>query len=488
MENLSIDTAPSNLLVCNTPPKNGIVHIGMGNFHRAHLAVYTANAVAQSGGDWGIIGYSFKSRKIVDAVKMQDNLYSVLTIDPNDESAIIPAIHTSLYAGRDECIFVIAAIADADIKIISLTVTESGYLLSQANGGLDLTNILIKSDLLENETPQTMPGLIVRGLLRRFLAGEQPLTILSCDNLNSNGEKTKRVVIDFAQALAHVPEGFLNYLSNAITYPNSMVDRIVPNTEEHHLREAQKRLGVIDASPVPAEAFTMWVLEDNFAAGRPDWGRQGAIFSNHVEQYEVMKLRLLNGAHSLISYLGALSACATIPEARFTPYIEKAVTELLHKEYLPTFSMPEGLTADTYIAQLFARWSNTALADKTSRVGSDGSSKLPQRVTDPALFHLKQGRTPSLLALTVAAYLVCIAPREGFDPGEFAALMSDPKGDEIRSIRRDCSEDDDFVQKFLESGYLQSELLSYPEFVHKIQNLYSALMRAGVEATIFAAV
>lgn len=460
----------------------------MGNFHRAHLAVYTAKAVAQGGGDWGIIGYSFKSRKIVDALKKQDLLYSVLTIDPNDESVIIPAIHTALYAGRDECNFVIDAIAHPDIKIISLTVTESGYLLSQTSGGLDLSNNLIQVDLLESETPQTMPGLIVRGLLQRFLGGGGPLTILSCDNLSSNGDKTKRVIIEFAQALTSLPEGFLNYLTAKITYPNSMVDRIVPNTEAHHLLMAQQRLGVIDSSPVPAEAFTMWVLEDNFATGRPDWASQGAIFSNHVAQYEVMKLRLLNGAHSLISYLGALSSCATIPEARFTPYIESAVTELLFKEYLPTFSMPEGLNADTYISQLFARWANTALADKTSRVGSDGSSKLPQRVTEPALFHLKQGRTPILLALTVAAYLVCIAARDGFDPGKYAALMSDPKGDEIRTLRKACTSDEDFVQRFFESGYLQSELLNYPEFVHQTQHLYTSLMENGVAATLLVAI
>ena len=488
MENLSIASSPSNLLVCQKIPKSGIVHIGMGNFHRAHLAVYTAKAVAQLGGDWGIIGYSFKSRKIVDALKRQDLLYSVLTIDPNDESVIIPAIHTSLYAGLDECNFIIDAIAHTDIKIISLTVTESGYFLSQTSGGLDLSNNLIQVDLLESESPQTMPGLIVRGLLKRFLAGVGPLTILSCDNLSSNGDKTKRIIMEFSQTLASLPSGFLDYLSNAITYPNSMVDRIVPNTEARHLLAAQQRLGVIDSSPVPAEAFSMWVLEDNFAAGRPDWASQGAIFSNQVEQYEVMKLRLLNGAHSLISYLGALSSCATIPQARFTPYIERAVTELLHKDYLPTFSMPEGLTADIYISQLFARWANTVLADKTSRVGSDGSSKLPQRVTGSAIFHLKQGRIPTMLALTVAAYLVCIASREGFNPGEYAALMSDPKGDEIRALRKDCVLDVDFVQRFFESGYLQSELLSYPEFVHQTQHLYTSLMENGVEATILTAI
>jgi fructuronate reductase len=488
MKKLSASTVASNLLVCSKTPKNGIVHIGMGNFHRAHLAVYTAKAVAEWGGDWGIIGYSFKSRKIVDALKEQDLLYSVLTIDPNDESVIIPAIHTSLYAGRDECNFIVDAIAHTDTKIITLTVTEAGYLLSQTSGGLDLNNNLIQVDLLESETPQTMPGLIVRGLLKRFVAGAGPLTILSCDNLSSNGDKTKRVIIEFSQALESRSEGFLNYLTDSITYPNSMVDRIVPNTEDHHLLLAQQRLGVIDSAPVPAEAFTMWVLEDNFAAGRPDWASQGAIFTNQVEQYEVMKLRLLNGAHSLISYLGALSACATIPQARFTPYIERAVTELLHKDYLPTFSMPEGLDADFYISQLFARWANTVLADKTSRVGSDGSSKLPQRVTEPAIFHLKRGRIPTLLALTVAAYLVCIAPKEGFNPGEYAALMSDPKGNEIRALRKDCALDVDFVQGFFESGYLQSELLSYPEFVHQTQHLYTSLMENGVEATVLAAI
>ncbi len=189
-----------------------------------------------------------------------------------------------------------------------------------------------------------------------------------------------------------------------------MVDRIVPATTDAYRAAVAAHLGVTDAIPVPAEPFTMWVLEDRFAAGRPAWEHGGAIFTDDVEPYELLKLRLLNGTHSLIAYLGALDGHATIPGATAQPFVADAARRVLFDDYLPSVTVPADVDLDGYVAQLFERWSNTALGHRTQQVGSDGSVKLGQRVPEPALLQLRAGRLPHHLALTVAAYLCCLAP------------------------------------------------------------------------------
>ena len=205
-----------------------------------------------------------------------------------------------------------------------------------------------------------------------------------------------------------------------------MVDRIVPATTDAYRAAAAAHLGATDAIPVPAEPFTMWVLEDRFAAGRPAWEHGGALFTDDVEPYELLKLRLLNGTHSLIAYLGALDGHATIAGACAQPFVADAARRVLFDEYLPSVTVPADVDLDGYVAQLFERWSNTALGHRTQQVGSDGSVKLGQRVPEPALLQLRAGRLPHHLALTVAAYLCCLAPPPGFDPGPHAAAMADP--------------------------------------------------------------
>ena len=479
-------SAPSAALILHSDrPKTGIVHLGLGNFHRAHFAIYTAKAVAEDGGDWGIYAYSFRSKALAEALNKQDLLYSVIEFAPKTEAVTIPAIHSAAVAGPDKVHEVISEIAKPSTKIISITVTEAGYSISQKTNGLDLDSSDIQSDLRGND-PKTLIGVIVRGLQARISNNAAPITVLSCDNLNSNGDRTKKQVMEFIQVLPDsesVP--LLNFVRNFVTFPNSMVDRIVPATEERHIALAEGRLGVHDSSPVPAEPFTMWALGDNFIAGRPAWEKAGAIFTDHVEQFEIMKLRLLNGAHSLLAYFGALDNCETIPDARFTPYIEEALRSVLYKEYLPSLTMPEGLTADGYIDQLFSRWSNTVLGDKTNRVGSDGSTKLPQRITEPAIFLHQEGKSAELLQLTVAAWLACIAPLNSFDPGIHARAMKDPAQARLLEFASTSKSALEMVSKvFTEGNIFTPQLSQLPGFVDGIAGYLDVILTSGIKAAV----
>ncbi len=475
-------TAPqSALVVKGATTKTGIVHLGLGNFHRAHLAVYTAKAVAADGGDWGIFSYSFRSKTLSDALNQQDLLYSVIDFAPNTNAAIIPAIHTAAIAGIDCVDEVIAEIAKPTTKIISITVTEAGYSISQRTNGLDLDSPDIQSDLAGNP-PKTLVGLIVRGLEARLKENAEPISVMSCDNLSGNGDRTKRQVMGFISAM---PESkpLMDYVSKNVSFPNSMVDRIVPGTEDRHIALAEERLGVHDTSPVPAEPFSMWAVEDNFIAGRPAWEKAGVIFTDRVEQFEVMKLRLLNGAHSLLAYFGALDNQETIPDSRFQPFIEKSLRTVLFHEYLPTLTMPTGLSAESYIDQLFSRWSNTVLGDKTNRVGSDGSTKLPQRITEPAIELVKKGQVPEFLALTVAAWLACIAPLNGFDPGPHARAMKDPAQPRLQEFTARSTNGTELVSLlFSEGNIFAPELAKLNGFTARIAEYLDQILASGIQS------
>ena len=478
---LNKSTAPQSAMLLKSTPATGIVHIGLGNFHRAHLALYTALAVKESGGDWGIFAYSLRSTTIADAMTGQDNLYAIATISPTSQAITIPGIHTAAIGGPDRVTETLEEIAKASTKIISLTVTEAGYLISQSSNGLNMQAPEIEHDLKNSNVPKSAIGIIVRGLEKRANTHGAPVTVLSCDNLTGNGNRTRQLTFDFIDALENSAK-LREYVENCVTFPNSMVDRIVPGTEQRHLDMVEAGLGVHDASPVPAEEFSMWIIEDSFAAGRPMWEKVGAIFSDDVAAYELMKLRLLNGTHSLLSYLGALAGQETIPGARFTPYIEDAVRTILNKEFLPTFTMPSALSADIYIGQLFDRWSNTILGDRTSRVGSDGSTKLPQRITEPVLFHAQSGNTPQFIALTVAAWLACIAPLKGFSPGAAADAMKDPAKPHLVELAGLTTDPAVFVQSVFGTAQIFSpELGALTNFVDCVAGYLQQIINEGIE-------
>lgn len=462
-------------------PAAGIVHLGLGNFHRAHQAVYTDAAVAAHGGDWGIIGVSSRSSTVPDAMHAQELLYTVVEISPAGSKFSVPRVHTDAFTAANNPDRVVQVIGDAATRIVSLTVTENGYHYTPATGSLNLQDPAIRHDLATARTSRTPIGQIVRGLQLRAKTHAGPVTILSCDNLADNGHHTQRLVREFASLLspAEATET-LAFIDNCTSFPSSMVDRIVPATTDHYRNLVADQAGYRDSIPVPAEPFTMWIVEDNFIAGRPAWEAGGAVFSNDVAGYEQLKVRLLNGTHSLIAYLGALSGAVTIPDSVAHPHIELAARSVLRNEYLPSVAVPAGVDVDAYEEQLFSRWRNTALGHRTSQVGSDGSVKLRQRIPLPALQLMANGEMPHLLALTTAAYLTCIAPLNGFDPGPQAAAMEDPARGLLSTLAAQSRSGQELAQRVLaEHHLLGDELAGQADFIKRTGELIDTLHAHG---------
>jgi len=467
-------------------PAPGIVHLGLGNFHRAHQAVYTDAAVAAHGGDWGITGISSRSSAIPDAMHAQDMLYTVVEISPEGSKFSIPRVHADAFTASDNPDRVVKAIADAATRIVSLTVTENGYHYTPATGSLNLQDPAIRQDLVNAGPPRTPIGQIVRGLQHRARTHADPVTILSCDNLADNGHHTQRLIREFASLLSpDEATETLAYIDNCTSFPSSMVDRIVPATTDHYRNLVAAECGYTDRIPVPAEPFTMWIVEDTFIAGRPEWEAGGAVFSNEVAGYEQLKVRLLNGTHSLIAYLGALSGAVTIPDSVAHTHIELAARSVLRNEYLPSVSVPAGVDVDAYEEQLFSRWRNTSLGHRTSQVGTDGSVKLRQRIPLPALQLLAGGHVPHLLALTTAAYLTCIAPLNGFDPGAQAAAMEDPARGLLSTLAAQSRSGKELAERVLaEHHLLGDELAGHAEFIKRTGELIDILHTHGPVAAI----
>lgn len=482
-------TTPAASAPLVTPAGAGILHLGLGSFHRAHQATYTAAALQQDGGDWGIVGVASRSRTVVDGMRAQDFLYSVATVSPAGTSLTIPGVHTDAFVAADEPERVIAHIADASIRIVTLTVTENGYSYSPSSERLDVDDPVVRADLAGG-TPRSTIGQLARGLQARASSGGDPLSVLSCDNLAANGKHTEKLVREFLYALpGSEASETLAFLDRAVTFPSSMVDRIVPAATPQLREEVSVLLGAHDVIPVPGEPFTMWAIEDRFAGGRPAWEAGGAVFTDEVARYEQMKVRLLNGTHSLIAYLGALRGVATIPEAIALGGIEHAARAVMRGEYEPSVEAPTGVDLREYERQLFERWGNSALGHRTSQVGSDGSVKLRQRIPEPAMQALGRGDMPHLIALTVSGYLSCLAPLPGFDPGVHAATMNDSARDRLLPLSATMRNGCELARRVITDLQLfGSELAHQDAFIARVGELIDTIRRSGVDAAIADAV
>lgn len=467
-------------------PETGIVHLGLGNFHRAHQAMYTGTALAADGGAWGILGVANRSRAIVDAMNEQDLLYSIVEISPRGAKVAIPAAHSGVMVAQENPAGVVDALVDPTTRIVTITVTERGYTYSSENGALDVASPLVRKDLSGLHSPVTTVGQIAHALIQRARTHGSPVTVLSCDNLLGNGNHTAALVREF---VAHLVEDeadeIFAWMDIAVRFPNSMVDRIVPASADEYNAVAAKALGARDRIAVPAEPFSMWVMEDSFAAGRPAWEVGGAVFTDDVEPYELMKVRLLNGTHSLIAYLGALDGRATIPDSTAQQWISDAAREIMIREYLPTVTIPTSVDIEAYMEQLFDRWSNSALGHRTSQVGSDGSVKLAQRIPIPAQHHLDNGTVPHFLALTVAAYLCCMAPPHDFDPGHHARAMDDNARPRLAGLAQQAASIHDYVRTvFLSGDVFPSELAASDAFISRIATFVDIIVRHGPAAAV----
>ena len=418
----------------NLAPPPGIVHLGLGNFHRAHQAVYTRAAVDAAGGDWGIVGVSNRSQDIPAAMKAQDMRYTVVEISPEGQSYSVPAVHTDAFTAATEPERVVAAIAAPQTRIVSLTVTEHGYCYSPGTGALDVDAAGVQHDLHHPDAPVTAIGQIVRGLQARARTHASAITVLSCDNLSHNGRVLAGLVSDFCAALpAAEAEPLAAWLAERVSFPSSMVDRIVPATTDADRAEARAITGLDDAGLVVAEPFRQWVIEDVFAGPRPAWTLAGAQLTEDVTPFELMKLRLLNGSHSTLAYLGALRGHRTIADAVVDPQLHEIAERLISDDMIPTVPPPDGVDLRAYGESVLRRYTNADLRHTCVQVAMDGSQKLPQRLVAPALAAIGLGRQPHLITLGIAAWMAYVAL--GRSAAGSTLPLDDPLAERLGRVR-----------------------------------------------------
>ncbi len=378
----------------------GIVHLGCGAFHRAHQALITQHAMSVSGDRrWGIASVAMSRPEVVGALKAQDNLYTTLLRDEGAVRAeVVGALTAAVHAPSDR-IGVVRRLADPRVRIVTLTVTTGGYCLSPATGRLDSGSEPVRHDLRCAAKPCTAIGMLVGGLAAVKRRGGTPPVVISCDNLSANGRQLRSAVIDFA---AMRDDRLANWIARHVQFPCSVVDRIVSSTESDDA--ARTRLGgVDDRAPVSAEPFMTWTIE-NFEGERPRWDLAGADFVADVTAHELAKLRLLNGTHLLLAYVGALAGYPAIAEAGADPVLSELARQFMLYEQGPTLTLPQAELHRT-VNDLLRRFRNPALRHEVTRVGRNGSDKMLPRVTAAMLENHAHGRPTPGAALLIAAWI-----------------------------------------------------------------------------------
>jgi fructuronate reductase len=379
----------------------GIVHLGIGAFHRAHQAVVNDDLLAAGATDWGIIGASLRSADTQQALAPQDGLYTVAVRSGAGTQHRVVGSVLATEVARHNPARLIARMADPAIRIVSLTVTEKGYCHTPQTGELDANHPDIIHDLAHPDAPRSAPAFIVAALVQRQAAGTAPFTVLSCDNLSANGHTVKRILTQFARLRS--PE-LGNWIADQVACPSTMVDRIVPETTDADRAAVSAELGMTDAWPVITEPFTQWIVEDNFVAGRPDFARAGVQLVTDVTPFEHMKLRLLNASHSALAYLGYLAGHETIAAAMADDCFA-AFARGVMEDAAVTLSMPEGTDLAAYSSSLLERFANPALRHRTWQIAMDGSQKLPQRLLGTMQDRLRKGLSIDTHALAVAGWM-----------------------------------------------------------------------------------
>lgn len=457
-----------------------IVHLGFGAFHRAHQAVYTDILAAEHNSDWGYCEVNLigGEQQIAD-LKAQDNLYTVAEMSADAwTSRVVGVVKRALHAQVDGLETVLAAMCEPQVAIVSLTITEKGYCHSPATGQLMLDHPFIVADLQNPQQPKSAPGVIVEALARRRAAGLPAFTVMSCDNMPENGHVMRNVVCAYARA---VDAALADWIEAHVTFPSTMVDRIVPAVTAETLDKIEQLTGVRDPAGVACEPFRQWVVEDNFVAGRPAWEKAGAELVADVLPFEEMKLRMLNGSHSFLAYLGYLAGYQHINECMEDENYRRAAHALMLQEQAPTLKV-QGVDLARYADMLIARYGNTALRHRTWQIAMDGSQKLPQRMLDSVRWHLVHQSEFSLLALGVAGWMRYVGAVD--DAGQ-AIEVCDPLLSVIQQAVKGSAEGEARVKALLGiEAIFGKELPLENAFVAQVNRAYQSLLANGAKATV----
>ncbi len=408
--------------------KTGIVHLGVGAFHRAHQAMYVEKCLNAGARDWAICGASLRSKDMAEALLPQDCLYTLAERGSGQENlSVIGALRDVIVAPQNPE-KLLQALCSPHVRLVTLTITEKGYCFDPATGNLKEDHADIQADLKNPAAPASALGFIVEALRRRRAEGVKPFTVLSCDNLPANGKVVKRLLV----RLGHLRDAELGkFIESELACPSSMVDRIVPATSDEDKKDMAAKLGFEDASPVITEAFTQWVIEDDFGNGRPPLEDVGVQMVLDVAPFELMKLRLLNGAHSTLAYLGYLAGYDTVAQTVADPAFVHLIRGMMDEEVMPTLPQLPGIDLEAYKASLLTRFSNPALKHRTWQIAMDGSQKLPQRLLNTARARLAQNAPFDRIALGLAAWMRYVA---GTDEKGQPIDVSDPLKARLRSL------------------------------------------------------
>lgn len=458
-----------------------IVHLGLGAFHRAHQAVYTDKANDVSTNEhWNIVGVSLRSANVRDQLVPQNGFYSVTETDiAGNTHRVVPVIENVLVAPENPSA-VLMAMGEVNTEVVSLTITEKGYCHDPSSGNLDTNNSDIQYDLEHLDTPKTAIGFLVSSLQSRYDKGEAPYTVLCCDNLPSNGKTLEKIIVQFAQKL---DQGLADWISKNVPFPNTMVDRIVPATTESDIAELAEQAGYEDLAMVKTESFSQWVIEDNFVSGRPAWEDVGASLVADVEPFENAKLRLLNGAHSSLAYLGYLRGYDYVHQVMEDEDLVLFLKHMMQKEIIPTIDPPQGLNLVNYSEQLLQRFTNPALNHRTYQIAMDGSQKMPQRLLHTIEDNLASNTSFDSLCFAVAGWLRYTM---AFDIKGAPIEVQDPLADELLEIKEQNIQD----INMLIDGYLNfdkvfsSTLKDSAIFRQKLTYWLGIILANGVQEAI----
>jgi fructuronate reductase len=458
----------------------GIVHLGIGAFHRAQTAVYSDDALSIEGGDWAISGVSLRSPDVRDRLAAQDGLYTAVEKSPTGvRRRVIGSVREVLFLG-DQRDVVQARLAAPATSIVSLTITEKGYCHDPATGRLNLAHPDIVHDLADPARPVSAVGLLTAALDARRRSHGAPFTVLCCDNLPHNGALVRALVETFAHER---DQELADWIARRVSFPSTMVDRIVPATTDADIADNDAAVGMHDAAPVVHEPFKQWVIEDVFVAGRPAWERAGAQLVADVAPFEAMKLRLLNASHSAFAYLGFLAGHEFIYQVAAQPAFVAFMRSLMRDEVAPTLKLPVGVDVAAYQSALVERFGNPALPHRTQQIAMDGSQKLPQRLLGTVRDNLAEGRSIELLALAVAGWMRYVSGRDEAGRG---IRVADPLAAEFSRIASDHRDDPAALARGLLSirAIFGDDLSGDPRFSSKAVAWLSALFADGSARTV----
>lgn len=418
----------------------GIVHVGVGGFHRSHEAYYTDELLDSCGvTDWGICGVGLRDadRKMRDLLKKQDYLYTLIVKHPGGkiENRVIGSL-VDFLLGCDDPEAVIAKMANPDTRIVSLTITEGGYNVDPSTGEFDTRNPDAQHDLENPVLPKLVFGYLTAALKRRRDAGIPAFTVQSCDNIQHNGALTRRMVIGFARE--QDPE-LAEWIEKEVRFPNAMVDRITPVTTAADLKDLESEMGIHDEWPVTCEPFCQWVIEDSFSNGRPQWEKVGAQFVPDVTPYERMKIRLLNAGHSVLGILGSLYGYETIDETVSDELFAKFLRAFMDKEATPVLDAVEGIDLNRYKDTLIERFANPNIKDKLARICLESSSKLPVFLIPTITENLERGGDIEHATLIIAAW--CYYSDKGVSQYEKTLEIVDEMKDALHRAARGTRDD-----------------------------------------------